>query len=340
MFNIKSDDYQILYKSWLIACMSLVIIMLTLGGYTRLTGSGLSITQWDLFNGILPPLGHHEWQILFNKYKTIPQFTIINFAMDLDGFKKIFWLEYIHRLFGRITGITIILPALFFLKYKSDINRKFIITIIVLILLQGCLGWFMVASGLKENITVSHFRLAAHLMVAFFIFALFVNHIIHQNRVDSEVNNKTYYIIKILFIMLTIQVCYGAFVAGLDAGFIYNDFPLMGNSFYPGEIFEINILQILFYNPATVQFLHRIFAYIIIMLNIILLFNIFIAKYSNIIKLFTLSISLLTLLQVILGIITILTVVNIHIAVLHQLCGIILYSMIFSLFKLIKLKNH
>lgn len=337
------------YKTWLVSCIFLVIAMVILGGYTRLTDSGLSITEWYLIDGILPPLNDDQWQVLFTKYQAIPQFKIVNFAMDMAGFKQIFWLEYIHRIIGRIIGVAIIIPALFFLLYKADSDKKFIIMMMILIILQGALGWFMVASGLKDNITVSHFRLATHLIVAFVIFALLFHHSLVNfisNNPLSSLNNKNssflYKIITVIFVILTIQVFYGALVAGLDAGLIYNEFPMMGENIYPNELLNTELLNILFYNPATVQFIHRIFAYIIILCNIILLFITINNSYAKEINYIILLVTMLILLQVIFGIATIITVVNIHIAVLHQLCALILYAIVFSFYKELRSKkiNH
>ena len=343
---ILVKEYNGFYKSWLISCICLIIAMVVLGGYTRLTNSGLSITEWDLIEGIFPPFNEEQWHTLFNKYKKIPQFIVVNFAMDLEGFKQIFWLEYLHRLIGRITGIVVILPALFFLKYKKNCNKKFVFSVMILIIFQGALGWFMVASGLQGNITVSHFRLAIHLLVAFILFSIITHHTLNNifpnylgNRPRHKKYNIIYKLVEIMLIVLTIQIIYGAFVAGLDGGLIYNNFPLMADKIYPEELLNVNAFQALFYNPATVQFIHRTIAFFIIGLNIILFIKVFSGNYERIIKSMTLYFSSLVLLQFLLGVITILTVVNINVAVLHQLCALILYATIFTFYKELKLKT-
>ena len=334
-----------LYQSWLIIVALCITIMVILGGYTRLTGSGLSITQWSLLSGILPPLSQEEWQILFSKYQEIPQFKLVNFAMDLSGFKQIFWLEYIHRLMGRVTGILIIIPAILFFKYHQKAARKFLTGVIFLILLQGSLGWFMVASGLKDNVSVDHFRLAAHLITAFILFSLIFAEILKTStkispaNIAPKTNNKSYILVSIIFIILTIQVIYGAFVAGLDGGYIYNNFPLMGENFYPEELSYYlqatqehnNISTILFYNPATVQFWHRMIAYLVIFLIFLLVFFSYYHRYPQKCKKIILFMFILCIIQISLGIMTILSVVNIHIAVMHQVTALILYGVAFTL---------
>ena len=336
-FLSKSD---LVYRYWLVTCMIFIAIIVVLGGYTRLTDSGLSITEWNLITGILPPLNNSEWELLFFKYRQIPQFELVSFTMDLEGFKEIFWLEYIHRLVARILGVIIIIPALFFF-FCFHKHKLFLIKVMLLVILQGCLGWFMVTSGLKDNVTVSHFRLAIHLILAFILFAIFTNHLFmmfYKQKLFNKPNqNKLFiFLIRGIFILISVQVIYGAFVAGLDAGMIYNDFPLMGNSIYPPELFLVSISEMLLYNAATVQFIHRVLAYIICIFSVILLLHVSVSNYHKIARIMIFFLIFLIFIQAILGIITILTIVNANFAVMHQFCGLILFATIFTLCKRVK----
>jgi cytochrome c oxidase assembly protein subunit 15 len=313
------------YKIWLITLLLIIPIMVVLGGYTRLTDSGLSITEWNLFTGILPPLTEDDWQELFYKYQQIPQFIINNPLMEINDFKNIFWLEYLHRILGRVIGIIIILPAIYFyLQKKTTITqRKFLITISVIVIFQGFMGWFMVSSGLDKLTSVSHYRLAAHLFIAFIIYSIIFNHyFIYQLNLKKIIkNNKQILTIKFFFYLLIIQIIYGAFVAGLDAGLIYNQFPLMDENFFPNEILNNNIKDILFTDHASIQFIHRMIAVTLILLGI------YMVKIGLLqIKLLRILIVLL-LCQFIVGVITLLTIVNFHVAIIHQLIALFLFSL-------------
>ena len=168
---IHRQKHLNLFKYWLIASISLVVIMILVGGLTRLTNSGLSITEWEVFKGILPPLNSNQWEIYFNKYKEIPQFYLLFPQMNLDEFKYIFYWEYFHRLLGRLIALFFLIPLIYF-TFKKIVNFKIIINlylIFLLICLQGLMGWYMVKSGLADDVTVSHYRLSAHLLLAFVI---------------------------------------------------------------------------------------------------------------------------------------------------------------------------
>lgn len=322
------------YNIWLITILTIIPIMVLVGGYTRLTDSGLSITEWALFKGILPPLSHDDWQDLFAKYQEIPQFIINNPNMDVYEFKNIFWLEYIHRILGRVIGLLIIIPALaFYIKGKINIKQKqFIITISLLVILQGFLGWFMVSSGLSELTSVSHYRLSIHLLLAFIIYSIVTNHyFIGKLTKDKYISKKqNYKILKIFQIILILQIIYGAFVAGLDAGLIYNQYPLMGENFYPQEILDNNIIDIFLNEHATIQFIHRILALILVAVAFYMVRR---KLYENLLIKILLA---LILAQFIVGIITLLTIVNMHIAILHQLTALFLFSVTNLTIKLCK----
>ena len=228
---------------WLISMFWIVAIMIIIGGLTRLTDSGLSITLWLLFTGFFPPLNEIEWNLYFDLYKKIPEYKLQNSSMKLEEFKVIFWWEFTHRLLGRLIGILYFVPLLYFtfkLGLKNILN---LYLIFILICLQGFIGWYMVSSGLVDKVDVSHYRLSLHLVLALVILSLiFWNYLSLQNIYLSfkKINTK----IPIIFIFIIfLQICIGAFVSGLDAGKIYNSWPLMGSSFFPDD----NLVQNLFY---------------------------------------------------------------------------------------------
>ena len=183
---IKNQNYLIIFKSWLIISICLIFIMIIVGGLTRLTNSGLSITEWELFSGIFPPFLDSTWEYYFSLYRSIPQFKLLNPEMNIDHFKIIFYWEYFHRLLGRLIGLIFLLPLIFFIikkviTIKHAINLCFIF---FLICLQGIIGWYMVKSGLTNNVTVSHYRLAIHLTLAFIIMSL-----LYWNYLNLNNNN-------------------------------------------------------------------------------------------------------------------------------------------------------
>ena len=230
---------NIYVSSWLLLITFLVILMIVVGGLTRLTDSGLSITKWDLFTGILPPLSIEKWEYTFSLYKKIPEYKLINSNMTLDEFKVIFWWEYIHRLLGRIIGLFYIIPLIFF-SINKYINKKLTISfylIFLLILIQGFVGWYMVSSGLIDRTDVSQYRLSLHLTLAFIIlFFLFWNYL-DILKLNFEKNKKKLpYLLPYIFIFLILlQISIGALVSGLDAGKIYTTWPLMGENYFPDD---------------------------------------------------------------------------------------------------------
>ena len=231
-----SNQYynQKLLVYWIITLIILIFIMIIVGGLTRLTNSGLSITEWELFKGILPPLNQDDWDNYFSLYKTIPQFKLINSYMTIDEFKIIFYWEYFHRLLGRLIGVCYLIPLLYFTfsqKIKK-VSLKILYFVFFLILLQGLMGWYMVKSGLINLVSVSHYRLSVHLILAFIIISILFW--IYLNlKIDSYKNffNFENLLIKSLLILVYLQIIMGAFVSGLDAGMIYQTWPKMNFSF-------------------------------------------------------------------------------------------------------------
>ena len=220
---------------WLISMFIIISIMIVVGGLTRLTDSGLSITEWQLFTGLLPPLNQKDWILYFNLYKEIPEFKLQNFNMTLEEFKVIFWWEWAHRFLGRVIGLCYLFPLIYF-SFKLKISKILdLYFIFFLICFQGFIGWYMVSSGLIDRVDVSHFRLSIHLLIAFLILSLiFWNYLKYQNynHVSDGINSM---VPLIFLILILIQIVIGAFVSGMDAGKIYNSWPLMGNTYFPDD---------------------------------------------------------------------------------------------------------
>ena len=311
---------------WLITMFWIVSIIIIIGGLTRLTDSGLSITKWQLFSGFLPPLNSDDWLIYFNLYKEIPEFKLQNYNMSLQDFKVIFWWEWVHRFLGRLIGISFLIPLIYF-SFKIKISKLINLYIIFfLICFQGFLGWYMVSSGLVNRVDVSHFRLSAHLLIAFLILSLiYWNYL--KIKIINHVSNKINLIFPILFLTLIfLQIAIGAFVSGMDAGNIYNSWPYMGNSYFPDDnnlddLFKISA----FTEPSLVQFIHRNLAYLIGFFYLFIFYNIYKNKKYD---LYT-SVNILgffIIIQIILGIFTIIYGAQIYIASMHQISSIFLVS--------------
>ena len=331
---VNSENYIKYLKLWLITLFILIISMVAVGGLTRLTDSGLSITAWELFRGILPPLNSSDWNNYFFEYKKIPEYQNINYAMTLNEFKVIFYWEYAHRLLARIVGLFSLIPLIIFsIKFKNNefYSNKYYI-VFFLVCLQGFLGWYMVLSGLIENNDVSHFRLSIHLTLALFILCLifwFLLRIFKIKKFKLKISN-----ILLIFILigLTLQIILGAFLSGLNGGLIYNSWPDMNGTFFPSDTTTSDYLSSqLFYNPSIIQFFHRITAYILLFFIIILNYQ-FIKKKLNLSYVLLFDIAIL--LQIFLGIITLVSGVEIKYASLHQLGSIfVLISYVLILYK-------
>jgi len=311
---------------WLVTMFFIISIMIIIGGLTRLTDSGLSITQWQLFSGFLPPLNNSDWQNYFNLYKKIPEFKIQNYSMTIDEFKLIFWWEWIHRFLGRLLGICFLVPLIFFsikLSFKKLIN---LYLIFFLICMQGLIGWYMVSSGLINRVDVSHFRLALHLLIAFIILSLIIWNYLQLNEIQKY-NQKLKLGLPLIFLILIFfQISLGAFVSGMDAGTIYNSWPLMGLSYFPNDNNFINLFSLSAFNdPSLVQFMHRNLAYIIFIFYLILLFKI---HRNNLIEFYKISkiIGVILIVQIVLGIFTLLNGAQIYLASMHQISSIFLVS--------------
>ena len=312
---------------WLSLMFWIIAIMIIVGGLTRLTDSGLSITQWQLFSGFLPPLNSSDWNMYFDLYKKIPEFTEQNYLMTINEFKVIFWWEWAHRFLGRIIGLAIILPLIFF---SFKINFKKIMNLYIIFLLvcfQGFMGWYMVASGLVDKIDVSHFRLSAHLFIAFIILgSLTWNYLNFKTNSNKSffLNNSKFISIKVFLFLIFLQIILGAFVSGLDAGRIYQTWPLMNESYYPNDVNFKDYKEFLNLNDrSVVQFIHRNVAYIIFFLLIFIGFNIKKFNKKNLYKPYF-YLLIFVFIQIILGILALITDLHIAIASLHQISSIFL----------------
>ena len=323
MYSPNSNlNYQL--KIWLLILLSLIILIILVGGLTRLTDSGLSITTWDLFAGFLPPLTNDKWVDYFNLYKKIPEFSEQNFNMSLEEFKVIFWWEWAHRQLGRLVGLTLLIPLIYFtIKHGMWIIKRYGI-IFLLVCLQGFFGWYMVSSGLVNRIDVSHYRLSIHLVTAFLILSITFWKFLKLTEVKIHKISINLFIVKFFLFLLFIQLIIGAFVSGMDAGTTYNTWPLMGSSYFPDDSNLNEFLNISFFdNPSIVQFIHRNIAYLII-LNYIYLLVLVIKNSNKIFQKPILIIGVSLFLQVVLGILTLLSGVKIIYASLHQINTILI----------------
>ncbi len=311
---------------WLIIMFWTTSIMIVVGGLTRLTDSGLSITKWQLFSGFLPPLNQSDWITYFDLYKEIPEFKLQNYNMNLEEFKIIFWWEWAHRFLGRLIGLMFLIPLIYF-SFKIKFSKLLSLYLIFfLICFQGFIGWYMVSSGLIDRVDVSHFRLSLHLSIAFIILSLiFWNYL--KINININIFDRLNPIIPFSFLVLVfIQIIIGAFVSGMDAGKIYNSWPFMGSTYFPNDNNFDNLFKLsAFSDPSLVQFMHRNLAYIIGVSYLLILYKI----YKN--KMYDLyySINLLgffIILQIFLGIITIMYGAQIIVASMHQISSIFLVS--------------
>jgi len=323
---IEKKILKIYITYWLATMFWIVSIMIIVGGLTRLTDSGLSITEWELFSGFLPPLNETQWNIYFNLYKEIPEYKLQNYLMSLDEFKVIFWWEFVHRILGRLVGILFIIPLIYFSLKLGFKRTKNLFTIFILICLQGFIGWHMVSSGLINRVDVSHYRLSLHLVLAFVILSLiFWNYLKYKgiNHSGKKINLS----LPIIFLLLIfLQISIGAFVSGMDAGKIYNSWPLMGFSYFPDDNSIINLFKLEAFNdPSLVQFMHRNLAYLIFIFYLLILFIVY---KNNLLNLFQAAkiIGFILIAQIVLGVLTLLSGAQMIVSSMHQISSIFLVS--------------
>ena len=323
---IENNQIKNYLVFWLASMYWIISIMIIIGGLTRLTDSGLSITEWQLFSGFLPPLNESDWKNYFNLYKEIPEFKLQNYSMTLQEFKVIFWWEWIHRFLGRLMGISFLIP-LFIFSFKIGFKKLMSLYLIFfLICFQGFIGWYMVSSGLIDRVDVSHFRLSIHLIIAFLILSLILWNYFNLKYISFHNKKLNFFIPFIFLILIFFQIIIGAFVSGMDAGNIYNSWPLMGSTYFPNDSEIINLFNLsAFSDPSLVQFMHRNLAYMIFIFYLYILIKI----YKNKLIKFFFSINLLGLLliiQIILGVLTLTHGAHIVLASMHQISSIFLVS--------------
>ena len=324
MYIEINNKYRPYIAQWLLIMFFLVSIMIIIGGLTRLTDSGLSITEWEFLKGFFPPVSKSTWIEYFEAYKKIPEFQLQNFSMSLSEFKVIFWWEWFHRFFGRLIGLCFLLPLIYFSFKIKLINLLHYYLIFLLICFQGFIGWYMVSSGLVDRVDVSHYRLSVHLLIAFLILSLILWNYLKLIKIKNTLN-KLNPIIPLLFIILIFtQIVIGAFVSGMDAGKIYNTWPLMGSSYFPDDSMISDLFNMaVFDDQSLVQFIHRNLAYLIVALYFYILFFVLKSGNHNLrVPIFIIGISLLF--QIVLGILTILSGVKMLYASLHQINSILI----------------
>ena len=331
-------DHGRAIRLWLYLVAALIFAMVVVGGATRLTESGLSITEWQPVTGTLPPLSEAQWQTEFQKYQAIPQYRQLNAGMSLADFKTIYWWEWAHRLIGRVIGVVFFVPFVWFLwrGWIPSNRRAGLWMILGLGALQGAIGWWMVASGLADRVEVSQYRLATHLILACLIYVTLVwtgtrwhdeRAQSHSGELDEAAPQQAIRAGAIgLLVLLLAQIYLGALVAGLRAGHAYNTWPLIDGGLVPHAsrlLFDVPLWRNFFENPLTVQFDHRMLGYVIGLLAVLHLFNV--AKLVNRGPVFT-SAALVAagvIVQVALGIWTLLSVAALPLALVHQATAMI-----------------
>lgn len=308
---------------WLFICAAAVFLMAVIGAITRLTESGLSIVEWKPVAGALPPTNEAEWLKEFESYKQSPQYKVVNYGMELAEFKRIFFWEWLHRLWGRLIGVIYAVPLLFFWRRIPADRRGAFLGVLFLGALQGVVGWWMVVSGLVNDPAVSHYRLAAHLMLAVLIYGCLFRLALftgvgpsHNGGRLSGVRN----FVRATLAAVALTMTWGAFTAGLDAGLVYNDtFPYMGTHLWPSEMLAYQPLwRGFFEDHATVQFTHRALAMLTLLKVFLLIRKAMPFNPPPRIKKLLIAAGVIGAAQVGLGIATVMTQVHIHVAATHQ----------------------
>ena len=328
--NARIDTGDRAVATWLLVVCALVFAMVVLGGVTRLTGSGLSMVDWRPVVGWLPPLSDAEWQASFEMYRQSPEFQKVNSDMDVEAYKGIFWLEYLHRLLGRLIGVAFLVPFIVFAVRGYIPRRDWPKYLLMFVLggLQGVLGWYMVKSGLVDNPHVSQYRLTAHLVAAFTIYAyMFWVALSLLNPIDRPKRHALYRRTFWLTVLICVTIVSGGFVAGLKAGKIYNTFPMMGEHWIPPGLAALDPLwRNLTENMTTVQFDHRLLA-IATFVAVLVYWHcarrtempVHARKASN-------ALLHTAILQVALGITTLLLAVPIILGAVHQAVAMLLFT--------------
>ena len=323
---------------WLLGIAAIILGMITVGGLTRITGSGLSITEWDLIVGVLPPLSDAQWHEAFAKYQRIPQYLHENAGMSLEAFKGIFWWEWAHRLLGRLLGVLFLVPFVWFAFVGAIRQNEWPRMVLLFVLggLQGFAGWWMVESGLETRVSVSQYRLAIHLGVALILLVAILWTVLEYLRLPERVSRRLPKFASAIAAMVYLQMLLGALVAGLHAGLIYNTWPSMDGRAFPEGAFDISPWwRNVFDNSGLAQFDHRIGAYIVVLSVFALWWRERGAKLQGLARRSGNALLHLTLFQIVLGIATLLLQAPEFLAAAHQLtAALLLCTAVWHVFEL------
>ena len=338
MIDAKGGGARGAIRAWLIAIFALVALMIAVGGLTRLTDSGLSITEWKPVTGALPPMSTAAWEVEFEKYKQIPEYQLQNKGMSLSEFKTIFWWEWGHRQLGRVIGLVWAAGFAFF-----AITRKIptgwtgrLLLLGALGGLQGFIGWWMVSSGLEgSRLDVASYRLATHLGLAFVIFGFLTWYILALSRREADLmqarrlaDPRLWMLSTLLLALAFVQILLGALVAGIDAGRDYIDWPLMAGGFFPPDPFQLTpVWRNFFEDAGLVQFMHRIVGYVLFGFGVFVWWRARASANTSTKFAFNLILAMLVL-QMLLGIITVMSSAPWHLAILHQIGAVVLWVLI------------
>lgn len=316
---------------WLFIVAALVLAMVVVGGATRLTDSGLSITQWKPVTGALPPMSAQDWAAEFARYKEIPQYQQVNAGMTLEAFKTIYWWEWSHRLLGRLVGAAFALPFAYFLL-RGELPRRLIVRCAGLFILgglQGAVGWWMVASGLVDRVSVAPERLMIHLGLAFALLGALVWTALDawsgapRQTVPSPWNKGALALVGLIFV----QILLGALVAGNDAGLVYNDWPLMNGALFPADYAGQGLWGTLAHSQAAVQFHHRMVAYLLTVVGVLMAWVAARSPLPGVAQILGVATGGAILLQAVLGVITLVFGVPIWLGIAHQVAAAIVLSL-------------
>lgn len=330
----RTDSKPVFY--WLVTCALLIFAMIVLGGVTRLTHSGLSMVDWKPIMGIIPPLNLQEWQEAFRQYQQFPEYQQVHATMSLEEFKNIFFFEYAHRALGRIIGLVFIVPLLFF-WWRGHLTRAMLPKLVLVFFLggaQGLLGWYMVQSGLVDEPRVSQYRLTAHLGLAVALYGYLIwiaSGLFLKNSHSGYEINSTWLIhySMLLILVFYLMILSGGMVAGLRAGLGWNTFPLMGDTFFPPGLYSMTPGWLsAFEHPTTVQFNHRVLAYIIFIAATLLITQVIRSETSGRLRYTVLGLYVALCCQIALGITTLLLFVPVSAAALHQACAMVVFAFV------------
>ena len=329
------DNRRRIMSAWFITIALFTLFVLIVGGTTRLTHSGLSIVDWDPIMGVIPPITHEQWQAAFERYQQFPQYQKVNQGMTLSEFEFIYFWEYLHRLLARTIGLVFLVPFVFFLA-RRWMNRPLVKRSLLLFGLggmQGVMGWLMVASGLVDRPSVSHYRLAAHLSLAFLIFgyAVWLARELRVTDNPPSVNGRALQRMKrglvVVGWLLALQIIWGAFVAGLKAGFLANTFPLMGGRLVPAQLLDLSpAFSNFFENQVTVQWLHRVIGTVLGIAVIVVVWQTLTAPLDQKSRRLALTLLAAVMLQYVLGVLTLLHAVPVSLGVSHQAMAMVLFG--------------